>query len=520
MAMRAVALSLLGAAVRGQDLFLANDEKLSNDANEVEVIIIGAGWAGMAAADHLARTNKNVKFVVLEASNRTGGRTHALEFGNPEVGKFVYEQGSNWVCGWGATKVGKGNPKVLTNPVFDLAQKEGLKTVRIPGACDGNMSNYFTVFDSKGKNADANGAIRRKANAALACLNKAGGKAGNVESVRQGLQKCGWKPSTDAEWAMDWALASDESGALPGKQALSGFAPDPTYDWWGPDDWFVVDQHPRGYARVIDGMVRDTVPTGDPRLIMDAHVSKIDWGSKGVTVSTKDGRTFKGKHVISTVSLGVIRKHHQEIFSPPLPKKQAEALMNNHMPMCNLTHVLIQFPSVWWDNSVPAWVSANEGGKANKGLFTAWHNLNMDGMMPGSNTLLTFLGEPEASEFESMPQADLVVAVTERLRKQHPDIKIPDGVAAWLKNWGLDPLTYGAYAYAEPKVSWKGEWKKPLKKGKETIVRFAGEATCDNLDGYTHGALQSGKEAAAHYLHHAGKGPNPNNDPSLSLCGW
>merc|ERR1712194_265168 len=143
-----------------------------------------------------------------------------------------------------------------------------------------------------------------------------------------------------------------------------------------------------------------------------------------------------------------------------------------------------------------------------------------DGMMPGSNTLLSFLGEPEASEFESLSEPDLVSTVTERLRKQHPGKNIPDGVAAWLKNWGVDPLTYGAYAYDEPKVSWKGLWKHPLKVGKKTIVQFAGEATCDNLDGYTHGALQSGKEAAAAYLYEAGKGPNPNKDDSLSLCNW
>jgi len=486
---------------------------------ETDVIIIGAGWAGMAAADHLARAN--MSFVVLEASNRTGGRTKSIEFGDASVGKYVFEQGSNWVCGSGATKVRKGNPNVLTNPVLDLAKQEGLRTVRIPGAADGNMSNYFAVLDENGQNADPTGTLRRKANAALACLNKAGPKANNKESVREGLHRCGWNPETDAEWAMDWALASDESGVLPGKSALSGFAPDPTYEWWGPDDWFVVDQHPRGYARLLDAMVRDTIqPTGDPRLKLNAHVTKIDWGCEGVTVSTKDGRSFKGKHLISTVSLGVVRKHHQELFSPPLPKRQADALMNNHMPMANLTHVLIQFPSVWWDDSLPAWVAANEGGKAEKGLFTAWHNLNYESMVPGSNTLLTFLGEPEASEFGTFDQRDLLLAVMKRLRSQHPNMTIPDGVAAWLKNWGNDPLTYGAYAYAEPHVSWKGLWKMPLKACKKTVVQFAGEATCDDLDGYTHGALQSGKEAAARYMYEVGKGPNPKHHDALSLCSW
>lgn len=472
----------------------------------------------MAAADYLARAN--VSFLVLEASNRTGGRTHAIEFGHPSVGKFNFEQGSNWVCGTGGSK--QHHVPKAPNPVIELAKQEGLQTVLIPGATDGNMSNYFAVFDENGEDADPTGELRQRANAALACLNKAGPKAKDSESVRTGLTKCGWTPSTSAEWAMDWALAADESGVRAPYGALSGFSPDPTYDWWGADDLFVVDQHPRGFARLIDGMVRDTVPDGDPRLVFNAHVSKIEWECAGVTISTKDGKSFKGKHAISTVSLGVLRKHHKEMFSPQLPEKQVDSLLNNHQPMANLTHVLIQFPSVWWDNSLPAWVAANTGGEARQGNFTVWHNLNYDNQMPGSNTLLSFLGEPEATNYGNIDEADLIALVTERLRAQNPKKDIPDGVAAWLKNWGNDPLTYGAYAYAEPGVSWSTKWKKPLKacKHKQSIVQFAGEATCGNLDGYTHGALASGKNAAAQYLYDSGVGPDPAEDDELNLCYW
>ena len=49
-------------------------------------------------------------------------------------------------------------------------------------------------------------------------------------------------------------------------------------------------------------------------------------------------------------------------------------------------------------------------------------------------------------------------------------------------------------------------------------VRLAGEAMCDNLNGYTHGALQSGRESAASYLFDYGLGPDPSKDPALSLC--
>lgn len=110
--------------------------------------------------------------------------------------------------------------------------------------------------------------------------------------------------------------------------------------------------------------------------------------------------------------------------------------------------------------------------------------------------------------------------IMERLRAQNPNIDIPDPSAAWLKNWGSDPLFYGAYMYSEPGVSWSGKWKKPLKKNKKTIVQFAGEATCDQLDGYVHGALASGTEAAANYLHEYKGGPNPEKDDALNLCNF
>jgi len=319
---------------------------------------------------------------------------------------------------------------------------------------------------------------------------------------------------------MDWALASDTAGVLARHYALNGFLPDPTYDWWGPDDWFVVDQHPRGYARLIDAMVRDTVPDGDPRLVFNAWVNNIDWGRTGVTVTTKDGRTFKAKHAIVTVSLGVLQKHHNTLFTPHLPKRQRRSLLDEHRPMANLTHVLIQFPSVWWDNTLPAWVSANAGGDVNKGKFTAWHNLNLDGQIPGSNTLLSFIGEPDATEYGLLEEADLLALLMKTLRAQNPNKNIPEATAAWLKNWGNDELTYGAYPYATPGETWSSAWKQPLKSDRKSIVQFAGEATCDELGGYTHGAMQSGIQAAAKYLHEFARGPNPGKHDELSLCSF
>merc|ERR1719310_862458 len=117
-----------------------------------------------------------------------------------------------------------------------------------------------------------------------------------------------------------------------------------------------------------------------------------------------------------------MRHHHEELFSPPLPREQARVLMNNHKPMANLTHVLVQFPEVWWDDSIPAWISANEGGKPERGKFVVWHNMNAQGFVPGSKTLLSFLGEPEASIYGDMTEEEITPIIMERLRAQNPNI--------------------------------------------------------------------------------------------------
>ena len=186
----------------------------------VDVIIIGAGWAGMGAADSLARAN--VSFVVLESTNRTGGRSYAIEFGDPNVWHGVLERGSNWVCGiappgvikGGAGGVAKGMKHFpWENPVYKLAKKANLSMTRIPGSCDGNMTGYNVVYRSDGSpNGDSSGKLRSRANAMLDCLNASWArKVNNRVTVREGLERCGWHPKTEEEFAVDWAMSGEDA---------------------------------------------------------------------------------------------------------------------------------------------------------------------------------------------------------------------------------------------------------------------------------------------------------------------
>ena len=69
-------------------------------------------------------------------------------------------------------------------------------------------------------------------------------------------------------------------------------------------------------------MVKDTVPPGDPRVHLQAEVTRVKYDCDGVVVSTRDGQVYKATEVISTLPLGVLQRNHRKIFDPPMPDKQ------------------------------------------------------------------------------------------------------------------------------------------------------------------------------------------------------
>lgn len=85
----------------------------------VDVVIVGAGMTGIsAAADMLVRT-PGLTFVVLESTDRIGGRVKSnLDFGENgpnENGKWTVEEGANWL-------------EFDGNEVVDLVRSYGMKT--------------------------------------------------------------------------------------------------------------------------------------------------------------------------------------------------------------------------------------------------------------------------------------------------------------------------------------------------------------------------------------------------------
>ena len=446
------------------------------------------------------------------------------------MGEYVVELGSNWIVGrreGGQPSCPNSTeekcPNVPTNPVLDLAMQAGADMID-ENSEHGLFSRVPTVLDVHGQEADPDGVTRDRFVSALECIK------GNSENrtLREVMAGCGWNPKTDVELAIDVA-GTECSGNENDLEMVEGLD-DVSMMLWGKSSMFVKDQHPRGYSRILDEMTKDTIPADDPRLILNSHVVSVDHSSCGleiddkfcVVVTTEDGRVFHATQVICTIPLGVLQRHYDTLFTPSLPDILVDALSSNEVLMRNVTKIFLQFPSAWWDNDRTRWVSVIDGATstAEADHFTRWRNMNHDEVLPGSNILVAFLGDPQSSYYEALSDVDVQEAAMKQLRSQHPNIVIPDPVNFYMSRHGYDRTRYGAFPVE--RAPWSGKYNafgEGVVDSNRTIrIRFAGEAFCPSFSGYTHGAILSGISEAAYYLFDKKLGPDPWEDDRLVLC--
>lgn len=427
-----------------------------------QVIVVGAGMSGLSAAAALER--QGIEFVVLEARNYTGGRMHSQLFGSPSVGEHYIEVCANWIQG--------GEP----NPLLQAARRIGLRMAKEPGT-DQNFSNYVEVFDSQGSPVDISNRSADLDYINTCVRNLAESTYPNDMTLRDALTQCNWVVGNEVDAGLDFFSFQGEFAISADRASLIYNLPDRNYEAYEDDDYFVCDQHPRGYARIVDEL---TLPLGDPRVLLGAEVVSLRYGADGVTAILKDGREFAGAAAVVTAPVGVLKARHATLFDPPMPEAQAQALMK--YTMANFTKIHMQWAEPFW-RDVPRWMIAGD--------IPSWWNLNHESVIPGSNMLMAWTDGPEGSRYEEMPDEEVQRTVLERLRKVYPEA--PEPVAFHITRHGSEEFQLGAYSAWEFGLSAE-EWNlahAPL----GGRVFFAGEAWCRDRRPFTQGAFFSGERA-------------------------
>ncbi|RVW87717.1 Polyamine oxidase 1 [Vitis vinifera] len=263
------------------------------------VIVVGAGVSGISAAKVLAE--KGVEdLVILEASDRIGGRVRKEDFGGVSV-----ELGAGWVAGVGGKE---------SNPVWELARKSGLRT------CFSDYSNArYNIYDRSGKlfpSGVAADSYKKAVESAIQMIrhqeanHHGGGGIGGADLSKLSEQLP--DPKTPIELAIDFILHDFE---------MAEVEPISTFLEFGEQEYLVADE--RGYEYILYKMAETFLFSSegkilDSRLKLNKVVRELQHSRNGIMVKTEDGCVYEADYVILSVSIGVLQSD-LITFRPPLP---------------------------------------------------------------------------------------------------------------------------------------------------------------------------------------------------------
>lgn len=449
--------------------------------NDVDVVVVGAGFAGLSAARALVSAGKTV--AVLEARDRVGGRTFTKTLPGP--GAPWIDVGGQWI---GPTQ----------HEITALVRELGVKT--FPTWTRGDN---LVIVKERAKR--YRGTIPRVALLSLLDLGQAQWR---LESMaKQVPLDAPWNAKKAAEWDAqslgDWL---DRNVRTKTARALFDAGLETVYAAKGHEisllhalfyvrsggslDILLGSEENKNGAqatRIVGGMqpVASLLSASlDVRL---THaVRRIENGERGVIVHHDgDGGSLRAERVIIAIPPKLVPEIR---FEPQLQGRRAELVKS--MPMgAVIKHTAVYDKPFWRDEGLSGMVVSDTGP-----IHVVFDNSLPDGE---HGILIGFSEAEEARKLASLREderRDAAVACFTRYfgdRAQKP-VAYVDHV------WEHDPWSGGCYGAFMP----PGVWTKLGTSIREPQgrIHWAGTETATVWNGYIDGAISSGKRAAAEIL--------------------
>ena len=412
----------------------------------VDVVIVGAGLAGLSAGRDLAAAGVDV--AVVEAEDRVGGRV----FTDRSFANFPVERGAEFLHGTGHAS-------------WQLAEAAGVAT--IPDA-EYDVDEDLIVF--------LNGARQFRDNLALIFGNDLSFcEIAEIEddsmSVGEVIASLGLSPLATELLRQDTSL--DESGDV---DAMSAFA---------VNEGIVA---PGGDHSIREGY--STLPeylTDFSPIHLSTAVTSVAWSGVEVLVHTTRG-AIRARRALITVSIGVLKAAMIE-FDPLLPTEKQEAI--DGLGMGPIAKVLMRYDRAPWpaetstiltDGDPPEWWLPG----------TTRDGDDLDAVIIG------FAGNTFDARVAGLTESQIrEIATGELVRVFGSDADASHLVDFAYQDWTANEWVRGGYSFV--RVGQYGA--RPLLAAPVSDrLFFAGEATDQAAAGTTHAAVRSGARAAAEIL--------------------
>ncbi|TRW25331.1 FAD-dependent oxidoreductase [Flavobacterium zepuense] len=431
---------------------------------QTDVIIIGAGAAGLMAAYALIKAGKTV--TVLEARNRLGGRILTL---NNDVFTQPTELGAEFV---------HGNLPVT----LSLLKEAGIATTGVD----------FEMWQHKDGSFIQSNAFIDGWDALLKALNELQHDVPLQDFLDEHF--AGSEYAKMRTQVQNYVAGYDTADI----NDVSAFA---LRNEWNHEDEDAQHRVTGGYCRMINYLAQKCRDAGNDILINNV-VNNVQWHNNNITVSATNGSTYNAAKVIVALPLGVLQAAEGAegtiLFNPPV-QEQLNAI--NNIGFGAVIKILLEFDTVFWESdAVTKQLGANLSTMGflftNEAIPTFWTQA------PAHSPLITgWLGGPPAYHVkDAFPKDVLQQALTSlsNVFKIAPD-SLKQKLVAWhVANWTAEPYTRGSYAY--DKVA-SAQARKLLQQPVNDTLYFAGEYLYDGpAMGTVEAALTSGRNVAEKIL--------------------
>lgn len=402
---------------------------------EADIVVIGAGAAGIAAARRIMATGRKV--VVVEAASQIGGRciTDGTTFDTP------FDRGARWMY----------NPD--NNPMIRLARSVGLDVLPAPkgqkmrigrrNARAGETEQFLAAL------VRANRAIDEAARGKLdtSCASVLPKDLGDWAGAAEFMLGAGFAGKDLKELsAIDKGRAQDRNAAITCRQGLG----------------------------TLIAKLGEQAPVA-----LSTPASRIAWSNRDVSVETQAGKIV-ARAAIVTVSTNVLTSGAIK-FAPDIPKRTLDAA--SKLSLGSYDRIVLQLPGnplglsrddilVEQSNSTrTALIYANIGGSSLCAIDVGG-SFGRDLSGQGEKAMVAFAREWITKLFGS--EAASAVQKTSATR------------------WNASPYVMGAMSAASP----GGQLSRKILSEPVGNVFLAGEATHETLWGTVDGAWESGERAA------------------------
>jgi monoamine oxidase len=425
------------------------------------VVVIGAGFSGLAAAYELSRAGYEV--TVVEARNRVGGRV--ISFSDLVPGKIV--EG-------GAELIGSNHPAWLSYAKqFKLEFLEiGEEDLEAP-----------IVLDGKRLGAEESEALWEEMKTAFNTMVTDAAKVDADEpwtvSGAETLDRrplSAWIAELDCSplcrTALRTMLTADNGVITEWQSYLANLA---MVKGGGLEKYWDETEVYRCRGGNQQLATRLAAAIGTPRVLTRTIVRAVTVDDALARVTLADGKVLEAEHVVLTAPPSVWNKI---AFEPGLPPTLVPQMANNIKQLIAL--------------KAPIWRRQDLGPEmlTDGPVSLTWHAT--DGQKGAGEAMVAFSGGPAADICRDWTPAERDKNYLAELNKVYKGIS-GSFVRARFMNWPSDVWAKASYSFPAPgQVTTQGP---TLREGIGRL-HFAGEYTCYAFMGYMEGALESGAAAA------------------------